>query len=372
VLACRECEAAQRPPWGRPPGSAWRCCRCGALLYRAPTRGLEQTLALALAALALAVIGNAIPVVVVELQGRERSTTLLGVTRVLWDQDRPILAVLVLITAVVLPLLQAAGMAAVLATAWRRKLPLAGGRAARWLGVLRVWAQSDIVLLGVLVALAKLGTLAEVRPGLGLFALAGAMILSVVVGGSFSGAPLPDDRAGPAKRGQVPASARGASKLQAPLAFLLAAIILYVPANVLPIMRTTALFRTQEDTIIGGIVFLWDTGSWPLAVVVFVASVAVPLVKFLALGLLIVTSWRRSSWRRGDRARLYRGIELVGRWSMLDIYVVGVLAALVRARPFAAVEAGPAALAFAAVVVLTMLASASFDPRSIWAAGGPG
>lgn len=149
-------------------------------------------------------------------------------------------------------------------------------------------------------------------------------------------------------------------------AYLVAAMVLYVPANTLPIMYTSSLFGSTEDTILSGVLFLWESGSWYLALVVFLASIVIPLVKILALAALAASvqlGWRA---RRAERARLYRLIESIGRWSMLDIFVVALLVALVQLTALAAVRAGPAAPAFGAVVVLTMAAAQSFDPRLIW------
>jgi paraquat-inducible protein A len=149
-------------------------------------------------------------------------------------------------------------------------------------------------------------------------------------------------------------------------AFLVAAIILYVPANVLPVMHTEWLTGSQDDTILSGVLYLLWSGSWPLALVVFIASISVPLLKIVTLGGLAASVQLRSTWRPRSRARAYRVVEFIGRWSMLDIYVVAILAALVQAKALAHIEPGPGALAFAAVVVLTMLAAMSFDPRLIW------
>ncbi len=149
-------------------------------------------------------------------------------------------------------------------------------------------------------------------------------------------------------------------------AFLLAAAILYIPANLLPIMHTASLFEAQQDTIISGVLFLWHSGSWLLAGIVFTASIVVPLFKLAALSMLLVFVQRRSSWRPRQRATLYRVIDFIGRWSMLDIFVVAMLVGLVQLQTLAFIAAGPAAVAFGAVVVLTMLASISFDPRLIW------
>ena len=149
-------------------------------------------------------------------------------------------------------------------------------------------------------------------------------------------------------------------------AFLIAALLLYVPANMLPVMHTEWVSGANDDTILSGIAYLWKTGSWPLALVVFVASVSVPLLKIVTLSGLAVSVQLRSQWKPQLRARAYRVLELVGRWSMLDIYVTALLVALVQAKALAKIDAGPGALAFAAVVVLTMAATMSFDPRLIW------
>jgi paraquat-inducible protein A len=149
-------------------------------------------------------------------------------------------------------------------------------------------------------------------------------------------------------------------------ALLLAAMILYIPANVLPVTDTSTLFGDQTDTIMSGVVFLWTSGSWPLAVVVFVASIMVPMLKIISLMFLLLSVQLRSTWQPAQRIRLYRLVELVGRWSMLDIYVITFLVALVQLRALATIKAGPAAAAFGAVVVLTMCATMSFDPRLIW------
>jgi len=149
-------------------------------------------------------------------------------------------------------------------------------------------------------------------------------------------------------------------------AFLIAAMILYVPANMLPMMKTSSLFGSQSDTIMSGVVYFWTSGSWYLALIIFFASIVVPMLKMIALAVLLVSVQRRSRWQQEQRARLYRLVETVGRWSMLDIYVVAVIVALVQLKALATIQPGPGAAAFGAVVVLTMFAAMAFDPRLIW------
>ncbi|MEP6877658.1 MAG: paraquat-inducible protein A [Nitrosospira sp.] len=150
-------------------------------------------------------------------------------------------------------------------------------------------------------------------------------------------------------------------------AFVLAACIMYFPANLLPVMITTSfLGEEQQDTIMSGIIYFWTSGSWVLAVIVFIASFLVPLFKLAVMILLLIMVQRRSSWRLQQRAQLYRIVEVIGRWSMLDVFVVSLLTGLVQIKGFATIYAGEGITAFAAVVVFTMLASISFDPRLMW------
>ena len=154
--------------------------------------------------------------------------------------------------------------------------------------------------------------------------------------------------------------------LQRTTAFLLTAVLLYIPANLLPVMSTSSLICDSEHTIVGGIIELWAAGSWVLALIVFIASIAVPLLKIVALALLAITARRRSQWQQRQRAGLYRLVETVGHWSMLDVFVVVLLVGMVRFGVLASVEPEAGLLAFGGVVVATMLASASFDARLIW------
>lgn len=149
-------------------------------------------------------------------------------------------------------------------------------------------------------------------------------------------------------------------------ALVIAAAICYIPANLLPMTVVTALGKTQADTILSGVIYFLQTGMWPIALVIFVASVFVPLMKLGIFSFLLISVQRRSRWRPQDRIRLYRLAEVVGRWSMVDVYVVTLLVALIHLGAVATIDAGPAAPFFAAVVVLTMFAAESFDPRLIW------
>jgi paraquat-inducible protein A len=149
-------------------------------------------------------------------------------------------------------------------------------------------------------------------------------------------------------------------------AYIVSALILYIPANVFPITDTRTLFDDQYDTIFSGVIYLWKEGSWPLALLVFFASITVPLAKLVVLSGLLISVQRGTLRKPRQRTMLYRIVEFIGRWSMLDIFAVSILTALVQLQSLAQVTAGPAVLAFGAVCVMTILASHSFDPRLIW------
>jgi paraquat-inducible protein A len=265
----------------------------------------------------------------------------------------------------------------------------------------------DVFMLGILVAVVKLSDMATLIPGTSLFAF---VILIFVLAAAqaaldpdivWSEVPLPDGARRPPRPGEpvygchacelvVPVGATAGARhpscprcgeslylrkprsLQRTWALVIAAVILYIPANLYPVMAVTSLGRTQADTILSGVLYLLHHGMWPLALVVFVASVLVPLLKLVILVYLLVSVQLRSAWRMRDRTRLYRITEAVGRWSMVDIYVVTILVALVRLGNLATIEAQAGAVFFAAVVVLTIFAALSFDPRLIWDAAGRG
>jgi paraquat-inducible protein A len=148
--------------------------------------------------------------------------------------------------------------------------------------------------------------------------------------------------------------------------FIIAAAILYVPANLLPVMDSRTLIDDEYDTIMSGVLVLLRSGAWPIALLVFFASIVVPLLKILALAVLVYSAWARWPRQKLQRSQLYRMVEFIGRWSMLDIYAISLLATLVQVQSFALVIVGWGAWAFGAVVVLTLLASRTFDERLLW------
>ncbi|APC17496.1 paraquat-inducible membrane protein A [Pseudomonas frederiksbergensis] len=160
--------------------------------------------------------------------------------------------------------------------------------------------------------------------------------------------------------------ARRPNSLMRTWALLITAAILYIPANVLPIMTVSTLGQGEGDTIMSGVITLVQHGMFPIAAVVFVASILVPTFKLVGIALLLFSVQRRQPLSARQRIVMYRFIEFIGRWSMLDIFVIAILVAVVSFGRLASIEANLGAVAFASVVILTMLAAVTFDPRLIW------
>ncbi len=149
-------------------------------------------------------------------------------------------------------------------------------------------------------------------------------------------------------------------------ALLIAAYILYIPANLLPVMTVISFGQGEADTILSGVKELIHAGMLPIALVVFFASIVVPVTKLVVLTYLLLSVQYRSQWRPRERTVLYRITEVVGRWSMIDIFMISILIALVKLEAVATIEPGMGAISFAAVVIITMFAAMGFDPRLIW------
>lgn len=164
----------------------------------------------------------------------------------------------------------------------------------------------------------------------------------------------------------APLHRRKTNALARTWAYMFTALAFYVPANLLPVMNTKMVGAGADSTIMSGVLEFWEAGAWDIALIIFIASIAVPGIKFVALTLLLVTVQRDSEWARKERSKLYRFVEVIGYWSMLDVIVVALVASLVKFQALADIEPRPGILFFGLVVVFTMLAAMSFDPRLIW------
>jgi len=321
------------------------------------------------------------------------------------DYHYPSLAILLLATTVGLPAFYLFSLI-YLCTGARAGARLPGAVVlARSLRPLEPWLMSDVFIVGVLVALIKIVSLADVHVGPSFVAFCVYSLLLIrtfslvdwvtlwdaiaphPVSADTLGQALDYQRSGDSQQLMVCHAcdtpfvvnqshrcprcgkrhiSHGVDRLQLTWALLIAALILYIPANVYPILSTVTLGEAEPQTIIGGVIGLVAHGSWPIALVIFVASIVVPISKILAMGWLCLAAqygWYASAY---DKTRLYRITEKVGRWSMIDVFVVAILGSLVQAGALMAIHPGPAALSFAAVVVITMIAALTFDTRRLW------
>jgi paraquat-inducible protein A len=399
LVACQDCGLLYKAP-NRGGRGRVRCRRCGAELYRLGGDGIHLALGLMLAALVLLVVANVFPLMTFRYEGREQGNVLISGVFELARQGLWPVAALVFLVTIAVPATKLLGSLWVLLPLYRGRVPVDGTRVFRLVETLHPWAMTEVYLLGLLVAYVKLADIADVALGPALFAFV-ALIVTMVAAEmtlepraiwerlqpSPAVTPPPDearDRLGRCQRcGLLSRLAAGAAQQRCPRchaalhrrkpdsisrtwALVLTGMVLYVPANLYPIMTVTSFGRGEPDTILSGVVRLFEAGMWPLALLVFFASITVPVLKLAGLSFLLLSVQRRWRWRPRQRTLLYRVIDAVGRWSMIDIFMISILVALVKLGSIATVEPGIGATAFAAVVVVTMIAATAFDPRLIW------
>ena len=400
LRCCPSCDRLQRVPDVLPRAVA-RCGRCAAVLRRGRGGdGIDAALAWALAGLILYAAAVTLPFMRLNLYGRELETTLPTGLLQLYAQGFPGLAAITLLTVTLLPLARLLALTAVLGAVKLDRTPYGFAVLYRVQALIGPWAMIDVFLLGLFVAYTRLIDLANVEIGAAAVALGGLMPAMAAMDHAHDPQtvwrrlrPLPDVGSAPPGRaigceacGQVSAvsgpgappcprcgaalHARKPAGTERAAALLLAAAILYVPANLYPVLTLNSRGQGAPSTIFGGAIELLHAGMWPLAVLVFAASIAVPVFKLIALGSMLLAVRLRPTRHRRAMGALYRVVEQIGRWSMIDIFMLAVLVALVRFGAIASVEPGLGAVCFAAVVVLTMLAASAFDPRLIWDAAG--
>jgi len=353
---CRECGLPHLPVHLEP-GEEARCSRCRALLQACSRTGPASGLAWTLASLGFFLAAALLPVLEVSKAGRTGAVSIFAAQSGLEATGMPLLGWLAGTLVVWLPVLALLMLLMVnLSVLYQWRWP-GMGLAIRLLLFARKWSMTEVFLLAVLVAFIKVGDLADTEPGPGLWFLAGGALMLI------SALQRIDRDDLPALTGQRSVR-REPSSVMGSVAMLVAALILLVPANFLPIMEIQLPRGSHSNTILGGVRSLAEAGMWGIAAIVFIASILVPFAKIGGLGWLI---WL-SRHQQGDRwaMRIFRFIEFIGRWSMLDIFLVALLAGLIRFGNLAQVNPGPAAPAFAAVVILTILAVDMFDPRLLW------
>ncbi len=395
---CPECGLFQMVPIMRP-GDVAACIRCDALLRRRRRDALGTTLAFSITGLVLFAIAVTTPLLGLRLAGQERNTTLFSLPAAFEDQGIWQLAIVVLATTLIAPLLKLGLTAGVIIGLRLETAPSTLAAMERWRKRLTPWAMIEVFLLGVFVAYTRMAALAEVQVGLALYALGALMLVIVATDawldehalweaiGRLRRTPAPMGKGpliGCDSCGRVGRAAPGARcrRCNAPLrvrkpnsiartwALLLAATALYIPANLYPILTLIRLGRGHPSTILGGVQELIEYRMWPLALLVFGASIMVPVLKLVSLAYLLIATQRGMTGHLRDRTRLYRLVDVLGRWSMIDVFMLSVLVALVRMGLLASVMPGLGAVCFASVVILTMLAAFSFDPRLMWDVAG--
>lgn len=401
LAGCPDCGLLQRLPASLPRHATADCRRCDAVLRRPQRDPRGWPLALALATLVLYLVAISLPLLRIDVRGRVIETTLLSLPLAFDRYDFWLLAAVTAATAVVLPLLRISALVVVLGGLRLQNPPRWLHRVYRTQLVVRQWAMVEVFLLGVFVAYTRLVTLAVVEVGPALWLLGAVMLTLVAADVAQDEATVWDaleargavaaDRPleGPSliacsgcglisqahTTDRCPRCAtrlrwRHGGSVRRSWALLLTAAILYVPANIYPVMTVTYIGRTTPHTILGGAEDLVTAGLWPLAILVFAASIVVPVLKLAGMGILLVAARRGAPRRLRDLMRLYRIVDAIGRWSMIDVFMLATLVGLVQAGVLATIRPGLGAVAFAGVVVLTMLAASGFDPRLIGDATG--
>ena len=399
---CPDCGQMHRVPPVLPRRGVVQCLRCDGVLRRSRANPLTRPLALAVAGLMLLAAALISPMLTMNFYGLERQAAMLTGARVLDAQGTWALGALVFLTIAILPALRLGALALVLG-GLRLPRPPPGMRLVfRLYERIAPWAMVEVFLIGVMIAYSQAASYGRVDAGTALYLLGALVLVMVMLDAALDAEAVwqalararPFAPALPRASAESPvliacracrlvsvASADGrdrcprcghrlrrrkSNSLARAWALITAATILYIPANVFPVMTLVYLGRGVPHTILGGVEELIQKRLWPLAAIVFLASITVPLLKLVSLAVMMLNVHFGWTGLLRDRTRLYRIVSAIGRWSMIDVFVLSALAALVRMGFLASVHAQVGAIAFAAVVILTMLASESFDPRLMW------
>lgn len=403
VITCHDCGLLQKISHMPEEGTV-KCCRCDATLRKRervkPEKSIEHTLALVITGLVLLAISNAFPIIQVDAEGHEMAATLFGCVKYLFTHDMVFIAGLVFLTTIGAPLIQLTGLLYILLPLNFKRIPPYAPQTYRLVRIITSWSMLEVLMLGILVSIVKLSAMATVAPSIALWSFALLMIVIAAILNDVnkemlwglispdtkgwdtqqykSGVqltnchnchliqPVSPEHDSDCPRCKADVHWRKPDSLTRCTALVIAATVLYIPANLLPVMVVTSLGKTEGDTIISGVMYLATTGDLPLAIILFIASICVPTIKLIILYLLLFTVHFKSQWRPKERTQLYRLTEFIGRWSMVDIYVDSLMAAMIQIEGLIVIEVGVGAVAFGAVVVLTILAAKAFDPRLIW------
>lgn len=396
-LLCPQCDKLCQLPT-LDVGCIARCRRCHTVIKNERSEPEKRITAYAVSALLMLILANCFPFISMHVAGLSNQITLLSITDVLVEKHYRFLASMVLLLVQAIPA-SCLLLALVLANRSRRPTVLTLGLG-RWLFRLRSFCMAEIFMAGILVSFVKLMSYGEISLGISfvcwcLFCLLQSMCFLYLDRRNVWQriAPLPPPPFTPVTgktglqqglrscqcctaivsssqvvcpRCHSVGYARKPQSLQWCISLLVTSILLYIPANVLPIMFTELLGNATGSNILAGVFLLWSEGSWPIALIIFIASVMVPCLKILALGFL---SWHASGWGKQANASMnliYELVEFVGRWSMIDVFVIAILSALVQMGGLVSIYPAWGAICFALVVILTIFSSLAFDPRLMW------
>lgn len=392
LLSCRDCGAIQSPP-AVATYDVLLCAACDCELERHKGRTPIAALAFAMTTFILLFPANLFPFLTTSILGASRQSYLVSSAAVMWRRDWPGLAIAIGLFLIVLPFLRFALLSIVLACVIRRVKAPWLGRAFRWANNLQNWAMLDVFLLALWVAHARLSATVHTELRTGAYCFIAAAIVSVITRatldkediwrrimspergterrGDLGACPacelvtrhLPGDscpRCGATLDRRIPAA------IPASVALTLTGVLLYIPANLYPIARIPIGLTPTSYTILGGVLDLVDAHLIGLAVLVFVASFAIPFIKLIGIGWCITSVMRGSTFALSTKTKTYRVVEEIGRWSMVDPFVVGCFVPVTQFNAAISSGIGPAAPFFTAVVILTMLAAHVFDPRLMW------
>ena len=340
------------------------CPRCRYVLTTYYQNMPSKIVALALAALLFMLASVSFEFLSFSVSGQSHTIDMLGSIQTLIDYDYALLALLLISAILLLPLSVLLGLLYLLLPVVFGSRPRYARPVLKLVFALLPWTMAEIYLVAVLVSLVKIMSMADIGIGLSFYAYA---LFTLCMTGSL----LYLDRhqlyllttsKAPPSHFSLPAH----RSVQFTWALLFTSVLLYIPANFLPIMHTTVLGYDEPSTILGGVIILWEMGSYPIAVIIFIASIFVPIAKICTLCWLNYSVQVGFNHKKQERMMCYRITEFVGRWSMIDVFVVAILVSLIQLGNIMSIYPGYAALAFCAVVILTMLAAQSFDTKLIW------
>jgi paraquat-inducible protein A len=362
TMRCHECHYQVTLPLLTHKQAAM-CPRCGLQLTVYHDNASQKIIALATTSLLFLLASLAFEFLSFSASGQSQSIDILGSLWILVEKDYGLLALVQAVAVLILP-------AFVLLSLLYLLVPLSLGlrpKNAQWLlkalFKLLPWTMAEIFLIGVLVSLIKIVSMADIGLGLSFYAyllFTIFMTITLLYVDKYQLQLLLDS----GEDEQTPINS--SHSIQTTWALLFTSILLYIPANILPIMHTSLLGRDEPSTILGGVILLWKMGSYPIAIVIFIASVFVPVAKIVILCWLNYSVQAKQIHANRERIFWYRITEFVGRWSMIDVFVVAVLVSLIQLGNIMSILPGHAALAFCGVVICTMLAAMSFDSRLIW------